>query len=240
MMSDRSHHHTEHCAGPHDAGQHQPRHAPDSNATPRWDAQFWDERYGSAAALWSGHVNAVVRDEVATLRPGRALEVGCGEGGDALWLAAQGWDVLGVDISRVALDRAATRARETGVSSRTTFQHRDVLTWSPAAAAYDLVTVAFLHLAGDQRREVYANLARAVAPGGTFLVAAHHSSDLEVVPRPPHADLYFTAEELAADLQSGPGSWQVVTAEARPRPGHHPDGHPVTLHDTVLRARRRD
>jgi hypothetical protein len=59
------------------------------------------------------------------------------------------------------------------------------------------------------------------------------------VPRPPHPELFFTAEELADDLPDGPGSWEIVTAEARPRPGTHPDGHPVTLHDTVLRARRR-
>jgi ornithine--oxo-acid transaminase len=213
--------------------------APDPDAAPRWDAAFWDERYGSSAALWSGHVNAVVRDEVAGLPVGRALDVGCGEGGDALWLAEQGWEVVGVDVSRVALDRAAARARDTGLEARTTWEHRDLLEWTPPAEAFDLVSVAFVHLATEDRREVYARLAAAVAPGGTFLVAAHHPSDLGVVPRPPHPDLFFTAEELADDLRSGPGSWEVVTAEARPRPGHHPDGHPVTLHDTVLRARRR-
>ena len=235
MSNEHQHGHQHRHADQHDAEQ-----AAIPDVTPRWDAEFWDERYGSAPALWSGHVNGVVRDEVATLRPGRALDVGCGEGGDALWLAEQGWDVLGVDVSRVALDRAAARARETGLSARTTWEHRDLLTWSPPAAAYDLVTVAFVHLAGDQRRQVYASLANAVAPGGTFLVAAHHPDDVGVVPRPPHPELFFTAEELTDDLHAGPGVWEVVTAEARPRPGHHPDGHPVTLHDTVLRARRRD
>jgi SAM-dependent methyltransferase len=156
-----------------------------------------------------------------------------------LWLAERGWDVLGVDVSRVALDRAERRSRETGLSARTTWQHQDLLTWSPPVAAFDLVSVAFVHLAGNRRREVYAGLAGAVAPGGTFLVVAHHPDDIGVVPRPPHPELYFTADELVADLHVGPGSWEVVTAEARPRPGHHPDAHPVTLHDTVLRARRR-
>jgi 2-polyprenyl-3-methyl-5-hydroxy-6-metoxy-1,4-benzoquinol methylase len=210
-----------------------------ADQTPRWDAAFWDDRYGSSDALWSGHVNAVVRDEVAGLPPGRALDVGCGEGGDALWLAAQGWDVLGVDVSRVALARAASRAREEGLQARTTWEHRDLLEWTPSARAYDLVSAAFLHLATDERRRVYAGLAEAVAPGGTLLLAGHHPSDQDVVPRPPHPELYFTAEQLAADLPGGSGSWEVVTAEARPRPGHHPDGHSVTLHDTVLRARRR-
>jgi len=220
--------------------EHDDRHLPEPDTTPRWDAAFWDERYGSSAALWSGHVNAVVRDEVAGLPVGRALDVGCGEGGDALWLAEQGWEVVGADVSRVALDRAAARARETGLVPRTTWEHRDLLEWTPPAEAFDLVSVAFVHLATDDRRQVYAGLAGAVAPAGTFLVAAHHPRDLGVVPRPPHPELFFTAEELADDLRSAPGSWEVLTAEARPRPGRHPDGHPVTLHDTVLRARRRD
>jgi len=214
-----------------------PAQAPDE--TPLWDAAFWDERYSSSDALWSGHVNQVVRDEVAELPAGRALDVGCGEGGDALWLAGRGWEVLGVDVSRVALERAAARARETGLAGRTTWERRDLLEWTPAQASYDLVSVAFVHLATDDRRDVYAGLAGAVAPGGTFLVAAHHPRDLGVVPRPPHPELYFTAEELAEALLEGPGLWDIVTADARPRPEHHPGGHPVTLHDTVLRARRR-
>ena len=105
-----------------------------SDATPRWDAAFWD-RGGSSDALWSGHVSAVVRDEAEGLPPGRALDVGCGEG-DALWLAAQGWEVLGVDVSRVALGRA-TRVRGRRLDSRTTWElrrsswtlHRRSTTW---------------------------------------------------------------------------------------------------------------
>ena len=151
--------------------------------------------------------------------------------------------MLGIDVSQVALDRAAARARETGLDARTTWEHRDLLAWTPPAAAYDLVTVAFVHLAcGDQRREVYAGSPAAVAPGGTFLVAAHHPDDLGVVPRPPHPELFFTAEELAADLRSGPGSWEVVTAEARPRPGHHPrrpPGHPARHGAARPTSRRR-
>ena len=228
MTSEHHHGHSDHADVPE----------ADPQEVPRWDAEFWDERYGSSDALWSGHVNAVVRDEVAEVPAGRALDVGCGEGGDALWLAGHGWQVLGIDVSQVALDRAAAHARETGLKARTTWEHRDLLVWTPPAAAYDLVSVAFVHLAGDSRREVYAGLAGAVAPGGTFLVAAHHPDDLGVVPRPPHPELFFTAEDLVDDLRSGPGSWEVLTAEARPRPGVHPDGHPVTLHDTVLRARR--
>jgi SAM-dependent methyltransferase len=219
-------------------GGHTDAHTGDSS--PRWDAAFWDDRYASSDALWSGHVNAVVRDEAAGLPAGRVLDVGCGEGGDALWLAERGWRVLGVDVSQVALGRAASRARETGLEGRVTWEHRDLLAWTPPAQAYDLVSVAFLHLPTQQRREVYSGLAGAVARGGTFLVAAHHADDRHVVPRPPHPELFFTAGELASDLLSGPGSWEIVVAEARPRPGHHPvGGQPVTLHDAVLCARRR-
>ena len=224
-------------SGAHDH-HHADGDASDPAATPMWDAAYWDERYGSSEALWSGHVNAIVRDETGQLSPGRALDVGCGEGGDALWLAGRGWEVVGADVSRVALDRAASRARETGLDGRTTWEQRDLLAWTPPADAYDLVCAAFMHLPTTERREVYAGLAAAVAPGGTFLVAAHHPSDRDVVPRPPQPDLFFTAEEMVADLRDGPGSWEVVTAEARPRTARHPDGHQVTVHVTVLRARR--
>ncbi len=217
-------------------GHHHPS-APDDSSD-HWSAEFWDERYGSSPALWSGHVNAVVMSETESLAPGRALDVGCGEGGDALWLAERGWRVEGVDVSQVALDRAARRARDAGpqIASRLTWTRRDLLTWRPPEAAYDLVTVAFMHLPGGDRTAVYAALAEAVAVGGTFLVGAHSPLDIGVVPRPHDPDLYFTAEELAGGLDD---RWEVVTCEARPRPGRHPDGQDVTLHDTVLRAVRR-
>ena len=203
----------------------------------RWSAEFWDERYGSGPALWSGHVNEVVMAEIGDLPAGRALDVGCGEGGDALWLADHGWQVEGVDVSQVALDRAAGHARDAGpeIADRLSWMQRDVLAWQPPAAAYDLVYLSFLHLPSRVRLPVYAALAEAVVPGGTFLVVAHHPLDVGVVPRPPEPDLFFTAEDLVAELDE---SWEIVTSEARARPGRHPDGWDVTLHDTVVRANR--
>lgn len=221
---------------------HGSAHRHDGEATPgdrpRWDASFWDERYSSSPSLWSGHVNAAVREETASLTPGRALDVGCGEGGDALWLAEQGWQVVGVDVSEVAIERAVARAAELGLTDRTTFEVRDLMAWAPPELSFDLVSVAFVHLPTDDRRGVYAGLAAAVAVGGSFVVAAHHPSDIGVVPRPPYPDLFFTADELAADLADGPGEWEVVVAEARPRPATHPEGHGVEISDTVLSARR--
>ena len=203
----------------------------------RWTSEFWDERYASAPALWSGNANAVVMAETSDLPPGRALDVGCGEGGDAYWLAARGWHVDGVDVSQVALDRAAGHAADAGpeIAERLSWTQRDLLAWQPAAAAYDLVYLSFLHLPSTARLPVYTGLADAVAHGGTFLVVAHHPLDIGVVPRPPEPDLYFTAEDLVAELGDG---WEIVTSEARARPGRHPDGWDVTIHDTVLRATR--
>ena len=226
-MSDHGHHH-EHQHGADQA----------SDLEGLWTAEFWDDRYRSSTALWSGHVNAVLAAEAEHLVPGRALDVGCGEGGDAFWLAERGWQVDGIDVSQVALDRAAAHARELGpdLESRITWTQRDLLSWTPPEATYDLVSVSFVHMHAADRGAVYAGLARAVVPGGSFLVGAHSPLDIGVVPRPPDPDLYFTAEDLAADLGEG---WDVVTAEARPRPGQH-DGSDVTLHDTVLRAVRRE
>jgi SAM-dependent methyltransferase len=229
-VTDHGHHH-DHGSPPREG------EAPSADEAPAFDAAFWDERYASSPTLWSGHVNAVIRDETAALAPGRALDVGCGEGGDALWLAEQGWHVVGVDVSQVAVDRAAARAAELGLDARATFEVRDLMAWTPPAETFDLVTAAFIHLPSSDRRPVYARLAAAVAVGGTLVVAAHHPSDVGVVPRPPLPDLFFTAEDLAADLAAGPGEWAAEVVEARPRAATH-DGHDVTVHDTVLRARR--
>jgi SAM-dependent methyltransferase len=228
MSADHDQHEHEHTDGEQ---QYQER--------PRWDADFWDERYSASEQVWSGHVNAALSSEAESLAPGRALDVGCGEGGDALWLAERGWDVLGVDVSQVALGRAAARADEVGLADRTRWELRDLLAWSPPVESFDLVCAAFIHLPTDDRRTAYAGLAAAVAPGGSLLIVAHHPSDVGLVPRPPYPDLMFTEDDLVADLATYAGQWDVVTAEARPRPGRHPEGHDVTLHDTVLRAVRR-
>ena len=205
----------------------------------RWSAEFWDERYASKPSLWSGRPNAAMVEEVTPLTPGRALDVGCGEGGDAIWLARQGWEVTGADVSQVALDRAAGEAAREGLTERTRWERRDLMTWAPTPASYDLVTVGFFQLPGADRRRVYPVLAEAVAVGGTFLVIAHDFSDVAVVPRPPEPDLFFTAADLLPDLPGGATAWQVHVATSRARTQTHPGtGEPVTVHDAVLRAER--
>ena len=217
---------------------HGPRHdGDDSDWEPHFDGAWWDEHYGSSPTLWSGKPNPVLVAEVTDLPPGRALDVGSGEGADALWLASLGWQVLGTDVSQVALDRAAAAADAAGLSDQVMWVQQDLSAWTPPARAFELVSAQFFHLPADIRPQVYGGLADSVAPGGTFLVVAHHPSDLDTtMSRPPIEELFFTADELAENLDD---EWEIQLAEARPRTAVDPDGREITITDTVLKARRR-
>ena len=202
----------------------------------RFTARFWDERYGSSQRIWSGDPNPRLVAETRDLRPGTALDAGYGKGADAQWLAGRGWQVTAVDVSEVALDRAAAHTGP-DIADRITWQRADLLDWVPESA-YDLVNAQFMHFPRGLREPVFARLAAAVALGGTLLIVGHHPSDMHTtMPRPPEPDLFFTAEDLVAALD--PERWDVLTAAARPRLAHDPEGSEVTIHDTVLRARRR-
>jgi SAM-dependent methyltransferase len=198
--------------------------------------EFWDERYGSADRLWSGKPNPQLVAQVSDLPPGEALDAGCGEGADAIWLASTGWTVTGVDVSAVALDRAAAHAAAEGV--RVNWQREDLLTWDPGPERFDLVTAEFMHLPNPELQSLHDRLAAAVRPGGTLLIVAHHPDDLRVnVGRTGHLALFPSAEQLAATLDSG--SWEILVASAISRPATDLDGQPTTVKDTVLRAARR-
>ncbi len=204
----------------------------------RFTAEFWDARYGDAERLWSGNPNQRLVEEVADLAPGHALEVGAGEGADAMWLAGRGWRVTATDVSGVALDRAAAHAAGRPGAEVITWRRLDLTApgTAPEPAAYDLVVAHYVQFPSALRRRIYADLARAVAPGGTLLLVGHDISDLSTtMPRPPEPDLFFTADELAAELD---GEWIVATAAAKPREAADPEGRRVTVHDAVLRARR--
>jgi SAM-dependent methyltransferase len=198
---------------------------------------YWDARYASRERIWSGQPNRQLVAEAASLAPGRALDVGCGEGADALWLAGRGWRVTAVDVSEVALARAAARAGELGgeVAGRVAWEQADAREWAPPVAAYELVSAQYLHFAPEVRPWVVGRLAAAVAPGGVLLYVGHDPSDLDVVPR-PHPELLPAAPEIGRLLDGA--AWDVEVAEARPRPATH-RGQELTLHDAVLRARRR-
>jgi len=204
------------------------------------DEAFWDARYRSTSAVWSGHPNPHLVTEAAGLAPGRALDVGCGEGADAIWLAEHGWQVTAVDISTVALARGAARAAEVGadLAQRITWLHADLTGWEPAAVPYDLVSVQFMHLPTEPRDALFRRLAASVAPGGTLIIVGHHPSDLQTTAmRPPAPELFFTSADVAALLESH--GWEIVVSAARERGTTDPDGRTITVHDTVLRAERR-
>ena len=204
----------------------------------QFDEAFWDERYRAHAALWSGDPNRHLVGEADGLAPGAALDVGCGEGADAIWLAERGWRVTAVDLSTVALERAASYAERVGVAARIDWVHGDLAIWDPGPAGYGLASAQYLHLPSGVRQALFDRLAVAVAPGGTLVVVGHHPLDLQTtMPRPPEPDLYFTGDDVAARLN--PEEWDIVTNAAMARSATDPEGRTVTIHDTVLRARRR-
>jgi thioredoxin reductase/SAM-dependent methyltransferase len=232
---DPDHHHDGH----HHDGHHQPDHGGEVPEDVVHDAAFWDGWYAQRDRLWSGDPSPHLVTDSAGLARGRALDVGAGEGGDAIWLAEQGWSVTAVDLSAVALERGRDEAERRGaeVAAAIDWQVHDIVEWEPPSRAFDLVSVHFLHLVQAERDLAFRRCADAVASGGTLLVVGHHPSDVEAaVGRSPARERYFTAEDLAADLD---GSWEVVAAETRPRTTAAPDGCAASLNDAVLVARRR-
>jgi 2-polyprenyl-3-methyl-5-hydroxy-6-metoxy-1,4-benzoquinol methylase len=160
---------------------------------------LWDERHAARQPIESFEPDPTLVDEIGSLRPGRALDLGTGDGRNAIWLAIQGWQVTAVDFSEVALDRGRALATASGV--RVEWQLADLLEWSPGASRFDLVTLFFIHLPSDERRDVYARAAAAVAPGGTLLIVGHDRTNLvDGVGGPQDPTVLYTPGEIAADL----------------------------------------
>jgi SAM-dependent methyltransferase len=220
-------------------------HAPDAHGDGeeiKFTQEFWDDRYGSAGQLWSGQPNAQLVTQASGLDPdgGEALDAGCGEGADAIWLASQGWRVTATDVSAVALERGAAAAAAVGadVAGRITWQREDLLEWGPEPGRYGLVSAQYMHLPLDLFDALFARLAAGVRPGGTLLVVGHHPDDLHAnVGRTGSPDRFRLAGQLAADLD--PADWDVAITGAFDREVKDLDGRPVTVRDTLLRAVRR-
>lgn len=159
----------------------------------------WDRRYSEQGLLWSAEPNRFLVAEVGDLRPGRALDLACGEGRNALWLASLGWRVTGVDYSRVAIAKGRDRAAAENASVE--FVCADLLDYEPDESAFDLVAVLYLQLPAVARRAVLGKAKTALAPGGTVLVVGHDLVNLtEGVGGPSDPGMLYTPDDIVADL----------------------------------------
>lgn len=206
----------------------------DEQAAAMFEPSGWEERYSSEEMIWSGNPNPQLLAEVSGLNPGSALDVGCGEGGDVIWLARQGWRVTGADFSGNGLARAARHAEVAGVADRIDWWQVDARTFLANGRSYDLVTTHFLHPPDSGMVEVTKRLSEVVAPGGYLLVVGHAPSEVF-----PHLSAGLRrAMFLAEDLLTGlPEGFEVLVVEQRPRTMTR-DGVTVDVHDSTLFARR--
>ena len=198
------------------------------------DAGAWDDRYASAEQVWSLGPNQFVAEELKDLAPGTALDLACGEGRTALWLAQQGWSVPGVDFSAVAIDRA--RSRDTDGAA--TWVVGDALTVD--LPQVDLAVIAYLQLPEEQRRTAVRRAFGALRPGATLLVVAHDSTNLtEGTGGPQDPSVLYTADDVLADLEGE--AFEVVRAERVPRRVTTADEHggelDLTAWDALVRLR---
>ncbi|MFC0032384.1 class I SAM-dependent methyltransferase [Micromonospora chaiyaphumensis] len=206
----------------------------DEEAAAIFEPPSWDERYSGPEKVWSGNPNAQLVAEVAGLTPGTALDVGCGEGGDVIWLARQGWRVTGADFSANGLARAARHAEQAGVADRTDWWQVDARTFTAGGRSYDLVTSHFLHPPDGGMVAVTRRLAGAVAPGGHLLVVGHAPSEVFTHLTASQRRAMFVAEDLLPGL---PDDFEALVVEQRPRTTTR-DGVTVDIHDSTLLARR--
>ena len=198
------------------------------------DRHAWNERYEATDLVWTAGPNQTFADEVGGLEPGTALDLAAGEGRNAIWLATQGWTATAVDFSDVALDKARQLARGREVEIETVVA--DVTTHAPAAGAYDLVAVIYLHLPADDRRLVHQRAAAAVAPGGTLIVLGHDTTNLtDGHGGPQDATVLYTPDDVVADLE---GTGLTVTkAERVHRTVSTPDGERTAIDALVVATR---
>ncbi len=169
------------------------------------DSEGWDERYAATELVWSKGPNAFLANEVLDLAPGTALDLACGEGRNAIWLAKEGWQVTGVDFSPVGINKARRLAAvaELPEGGSVVFEVGDATTWRPDGPGFDLVIIFYLHLPPAQRREAHLRAAEALAPGGTLLVVGHHRDNLERgVGGPQDPELLLEPRHVESDLET--------------------------------------
>jgi SAM-dependent methyltransferase len=201
--------------------------------------EYWEQHYGERERIWSGRVNAQFASVAAELAPGRALDLGCGEGGDAVWLAERGWQVVAVDVSETALARAAKEADTRGVLDRIDFQQHDLSDSFPDGQ-FDLASAQFLHSTVRlERPQILRNAAGAVAPGGR-LVIVDHAAPPPFSKKVPHDHPFPSPDEVLAELALPAAEWDQLRVEVLERDGTDPDGQPFTWRDNLMVLHRRN
>jgi SAM-dependent methyltransferase len=198
------------------------------------DAATWDRRYGEHELVWTAQPNRFLVAETEDLPPGRALDLACGEGRNAVWLAERGWEVTGVDFSAVGIGTAQRLAARRGVYAQ--WIVADLLEYVSEPRAFDLVIVLYLQVPAVERTRVLRRAADAVGTAGTLLVIAHDSANLaEGYGGPRDPAVLYTAEDVVGDLAAS--GLQVARAERVRRPVETPEGGRIAL-DALVRATR--
>jgi ubiquinone/menaquinone biosynthesis C-methylase UbiE len=215
------------------------QHASHAHAEPDPDlspTEYWEQRYSGSERVWSGKVNQAMAEVVSHLAPGSAIDLGCGEGGDVLWLAEQGWTAHGLDISATAVARAREEACARGLDGAS-FEAVDLDAWEPEPGTVDLVTASFFqsNVALD-RTAILRRAMAALRPGGRLVTVSHAA--------PPswakdHPATMVSVREEAEQLGTPASEWEVELAEERPRAATAPDGSAGEHLDAVLVLRRR-
>ncbi|HEX5584838.1 class I SAM-dependent methyltransferase [Gaiella sp.] len=208
------------------------RPRPASSVRPGFAREDWNARYAASELLWTAEPNRLFAAEIAGLEPGRALDLACGEGRNAVWLAEQGWRVTAVDFSDVALEKA--KRLEASRAVEVEWVLADVLDHEPEARAFDLVALLYLQLPHEQLEQAVGAAVNAVAPGGTLLVLGHDTRNLrEGHGGPKDASVLFTVEDVVSWL----GDLVVERAETVRRAVPLEAGEAVAL-DAFVRANR--
>lgn len=193
-------------------------------------SEDWDEKFAASEFLFTARPNQTVVAEATSLKPGTALDIACGQGRNAVWLAEQGWHVTAVDFSRVGLDRARQLAEANGVD--VTYIEADVVRWQPPAQAFDLVLIAYLQLPWEELKTVLAAATNALAPGGTMLIVGHDADNIDRgYGGPPDPAVLYDAQRIAAELDT----LDVEIARQVDRVVDTDIG-PMTAIDTLVRA----
>jgi SAM-dependent methyltransferase len=198
------------------------------------DRDDWNRRYAGNELLWTAQPNRFLVAETGRLPAGRALDLACGEGRNAVWLAERGWTVVGVDFADVALEKARLLAEARGVACE--WVHADLSEYVPERGAFDLVIAFYLQLPAPERTPVLRRAAAALASGGTLLVVAHDSSNLsDGHGGPKDPAVLYTAADVLTDVEGA--QLRIEQAKVVPRDVSTEEGVRYAL-DALVRLRR--